>query len=108
MIYFLVTSQFNKINFNEKILEDIIGNYILSNTQQFEKNINHTKFLWKKIHICILTLDSLKPIFIDLNIDKDNKYLNETFDNVLTKNIIHIIMIFLIFVLIMKKKNLKI
>jgi hypothetical protein len=45
VIYFLVTSQFNKINFNEKILEDIIGNYILSNTQQFEKNINHTKFL---------------------------------------------------------------
>lgn len=85
VIYFLLTTQFNKINVNEKILEGIVGNYILSNTQHFGKSVNHTKFLGKKIHICILTLDSLKPIFIDLNIDKDNKYLNDTFDKVLTK-----------------------
>lgn len=85
VIYFLLTSQFNKINVNEKILEGIVGNYILLNTQQFGKSINHTKFLGKKIHICILTLDSLKPIFIDLKIDKDDLYLNETFDKILTK-----------------------
>lgn len=85
VIYFLLTTQFNKINVNEKILEGIVGNYILSNTQHFGKSVNHTKFLGKKIHICILTLDSLKPIFIDLNIDKDNEYLNQSFDKLLTK-----------------------
>lgn len=85
VIYFILTSQFNKININEKLLEGIIGNYILSNTQQKGKSINHEKYLNKNIHVCVLTLDSLKPIFIDFKIDKDNLYLNETFDKMLTK-----------------------
>ena len=34
------------------------------------------------------SVDSLNPIFIDFNIDKDNKYLNESFDKILTKKYI--------------------
>lgn len=85
VIYFILTSQFNKININEKMIEGITGNYILSNIQKYKGSINHEKYPNKNIHICILTLDSLKPIFIDFEIDKDNLYVNETFDKILTK-----------------------
>lgn len=35
------------------------------------------KYINKKIITCILTLDSLKPIFYEFNVDKNNKKLKE-------------------------------
>jgi hypothetical protein len=32
-----------------------------------------------------MTLDSIKPLFIDFKIDKNNEYLNETFEKILKK-----------------------
>lgn len=105
VIYFILSSQLNILNFNEKVLEGIISKYIILNTMESndiyntidifgdiinttDNSENYKKYLNKQIHICLLSLDSLNPIFIDFNIDKDNKYLNESFDKILTKKYI--------------------
>jgi hypothetical protein len=88
IIYFILSSQMNTLNFNEKLLEGIINKYIILNTVKTGDSKNHEKYLNKQIHLCLLTLDSLNPIFIDFNIDKDNEYLNKSFDKILTKKYI--------------------
>lgn len=70
VIQFIIKPQFNKLNFNDIIFYSLFNTFLLLNSKK-EKYIN------KKIITCILTLDSLKPIFYDFNIDKNNKVLKE-------------------------------
>lgn len=73
VLYFIIKPQFNKLNFNDIIFESIFNNFMLSNCDS-ETN-NYKKYNNKKIITCILTFDSVQPIFYDLNIDKDDKHL---------------------------------
>lgn len=61
VINFIIIPQFNKLNFYEKIFEGIINDFI------FSFYSNDDKFLNKKIITCIITLDSLEPIFIEFD-----------------------------------------
>lgn len=73
VVYFIIKPQFNKLNFNDIIFESIFNTFMLSNCC-FETG-NYNRYNNKKIITCILTLDSVQPIFYDLNIDKDDKHL---------------------------------
>jgi hypothetical protein len=70
VIQFIIKPQFNKLNFNEIMFTGLLGNFLLLNNEK-EKYIN------KKIITCILSLDSIKPIFYEFNINKNNKELKE-------------------------------
>ena len=80
-----MSSQLNILNFNEKLLEGIVSNYIISNTERPGESKNYEKYFNKQIHVCLLSLDSINPIFIDFNINKDNEILRHSFDVILTK-----------------------
>jgi hypothetical protein len=70
VIYFIIKPQFNKLNFNDIICESILNNFIILNCSSDENNYN--RYNNKKIYTCILTLDSVEPIFYELNIDKND------------------------------------
>jgi hypothetical protein len=72
VIQFIIKPQFNTINFNEIICNALLSKFMILNTK---KGNNHKKYNNKKIITCIITLDSDKPIFYELNIDKNNNEL---------------------------------
>jgi hypothetical protein len=70
VIDFIITPQFNKLNYNKIILQGIFNNFILHNVcKTHEKNCK--RYLNKQIYTCILSLDSVEPIFIDFNVDNN-------------------------------------
>ena len=72
VIYFIIKPQFNKLNFNDIIFDAIIHNYLLQNIIKLEDNNNYNRFMNKKILTYIITLDSIKPLLLDLNINKND------------------------------------
>jgi len=87
VIYFIIKPQFNELNFNNIMCESILNNYMILNCDP--DSDNYKRYNNKEIYTCILTLDSVEPIFYKLNIDKNNilmkeivkKYLLYTYTN---------------------------
>jgi hypothetical protein len=63
IIDFIITPQFNKLNFNNIMLKSIFNNFLLQNIYNKHKN-NLERYANKIIYTCILSLDSNEPIFI--------------------------------------------
>jgi hypothetical protein len=78
VIQFIIKPQFNKLNFNDIIFSGLFNTFITL-------NIDKEKYKNKKIIICILSLDSITPIFYEFNIDKNNKNLKESIKQYLLK-----------------------
>ena len=68
IINFVITPQFNKLNYNNIILNCIFNNFLLVNT--CKKYKNYERYKNKIIYACILSLDSIEPIFIKLDVDE--------------------------------------
>ncbi len=66
VIHFIISPQFNKLNFNEIIFEAIFNNHILD---YCSNENNAAKFNNKKHIACIFTLDSNMPIFYECDIN---------------------------------------
>jgi hypothetical protein len=66
IIYFIIKPQFNKLNFNEIMTDGIMHKYLLSIKPLYSD---------KKILTCIFTLDSIKPIFINFNLNNNDTFL---------------------------------
>uniref|UniRef100_A0A6C0H820 Competence protein CoiA nuclease-like domain-containing protein n=1 Tax=viral metagenome TaxID=1070528 RepID=A0A6C0H820_9ZZZZ len=75
VINFIITPHFNKLNFNNIIFDGIMNKYLLLNSCQ--KHSNYERYNNKEIITCIFTLDSLKPIFINFNVNKDDNNMKE-------------------------------
>jgi hypothetical protein len=73
VIHFIICSSFNRLNFNDNIFNSIFIKYLLMNST--DKDIK--RFANKEIYTCILTLDSVEPIFIKLDIKKDDLIFKE-------------------------------
>jgi hypothetical protein len=68
VLYFLIKPSFNKINFNEVILETIYNIYFLSNIKQ---NSNAKIYYGdRQIVVCIFTLDSSESILLSFDISE--------------------------------------
>jgi hypothetical protein len=76
IIYFIIKPQYNKLNFNNIMCESILNNFMILNCSPDYEN-NNKRYNNKKIYTCILTLDSIKPIFYELNIDKNDILMNQ-------------------------------
>ena len=76
ILNFILKPQFNKLNFNEIYCRSIYDNYLINNSKNQN---NKEKFDTKEIVNCIVTLDSVKPIFYKIPLDDDKRiYLIET------------------------------
>jgi hypothetical protein len=84
VIYFIIKPQFNKLNFNEIILASVFKNYLLMNSCITHKN-NYERFKNKIIYTCILSLDSIEPLFINLNIDENCDIIKNSIKEYLLK-----------------------
>ena len=82
IIYFILKPQFNQLNFNNIMCEAILNNFMILNCSPDSEN-NYTKYNSKKIITCILTLDSIEPIFYEINIDKNNILIKQIIKNYL-------------------------
>lgn len=78
VIQFIITPQFNKLNFNNIIFTGLFNTFM-------KLNIDKEKYKNKKIITCIMSLDSIMPIFYEFNIDKYNKDLKESIKQYLLK-----------------------
>jgi hypothetical protein len=77
VIYFIIKPQFNELNFNNIMCESILNNFMILNcTSDYENNFK--RYNNKKIYTCILTLDSIEPIFYELNVDKNNVLMKQS------------------------------
>lgn len=93
VILFIITPQFNKLNFNDIYFTSIFNEYITYNQNQtyqgisgLERNVNYKNFNGKQIITCILTLDSEEPIFITFHLKKEDVILKNIFkDAILDK-----------------------
>ena len=82
VVYFIIKPQFNELNFNNIMCESILNNFMILNcTSDYENN--YKRYNNKKIYTCILTLDSVEPIFYELNIDKNDTLLKQSIKNYL-------------------------
>jgi hypothetical protein len=81
IIDFIITPQFNKLNFNDIMMKAFFNNYLLQNT--CDKHNNYERFNNKIIYTCILSLDSIEPIFHNFNIDKNCEIIKKTINNYL-------------------------
>ena len=81
IIDFIITPQFNKLNINNIMMKAFFNNYLLQNT--CDKHNNYERFNNKIIYTCILSLDSVKPIFKNFNIDKNCEIIKKTINNYL-------------------------
>ena len=83
VIFFIIKPQFNKLNFNEIIFDGIYKKYMLYGVNAATKN--YSRYSGKKIISCLLTLDSVAPIFYDFDIEKDNVVVKESLKSSLLK-----------------------
>ena len=76
VIHFIITPQFNKLNFNNIICNGILNKYLLLNPCETTEK-NYIKYNNKQIITCIFTLDSVKPLFINFNVNKSDIIIKE-------------------------------
>lgn len=72
VIFFVVKPQFNNLNFNKVILDILFDSLIVQNCR--DEN-NAARYDGKKVFACIFTFDSIRPIFVDPSISKDDDML---------------------------------
>jgi hypothetical protein len=75
VINFIITPQFNKLKFNYIMFDGIMNKYLLLNPSQ--NNNNFDRYNNKEIITCIFSLDSIQPIFINFNINKNDNIIRE-------------------------------
>ena len=75
VINFIITPQFNKLNFNNIMFNGIMNKYLLLNSCQTHNNFD--RYNNKEIITCIFTLDSIQPIFINFNVNKNDNIIKE-------------------------------
>ena len=75
VINFIITPQFNKLKFNDIMFDGIMNKYLLLNPSQ--NNNNFDRYNNKEVISCILSLDSIQPIFINFNINKNDNIIRE-------------------------------
>ena len=88
IIDFIITPQFNKLNFNNIMLTSVFNNFLLQNIYNKHKN-NFERYSNKIIYTCILSLDNSEPIFIKLNIDKNCNIIKNSIENYLLNDYIY-------------------
>jgi hypothetical protein len=84
VIYFIIKPQFNEINFNNTICELLLNNFMILNCSSDSEN-NYKRYYNKKIYTCILTLESIEPIFYELNINKNDIIMKQCVQQYLFK-----------------------
>jgi len=75
VVFFIIKPQFTALNFNNIMVDLILYIFTILNVNKDENNsriTNFDRYTGKIIHACIITLDSDKPIFYTINIDKCN------------------------------------
>ena len=77
IIYFIIKPQFNELNFNKIMCDSILDNFMILNCSSDSEN-NYKRYNNKKIYTCILTFDTIEPIFYELQIDKNTILLKQT------------------------------
>ena len=82
VIYFIIKPQFNELNFNNVICDAILDNFMIVNSSS-EHEKNYERYNNKKVLTCILTLDTLEPIFYELNIHKNDALMKQSIKNYL-------------------------
>ncbi len=70
VIDFIITPQLNKLNYNQIILSGIFNNFLLQNVSDKHEN-NCKRYLNKQVYTCILSLDSIEPLFINFNVNNN-------------------------------------
>lgn len=70
IIYFIIAPQYNKLNFSQILIKEILLNFVILNSKNNSNNYNRYKN--KKIYSCIFTCDLETPIFHELNINSDD------------------------------------
>jgi hypothetical protein len=68
VIHFMIQPTLNKLNYTKTIIEIFLHSYLIKNSNS-ETN-NYTRYNDKKVIACIMTLDSIKPILINVDVDK--------------------------------------
>jgi hypothetical protein len=81
VINFIIKPQFNKLNFYEIMCSGVLNKYLLLNP--CSKSKNYDRYNDKQVITCILTLDSVKPIFINFNVNKNDIIIKEIIKNYL-------------------------
>lgn len=71
IVYIMIIPQLNKLNLKRTLLSVILSNFLLKNCDTCSEN--YTRYSEKKVAVCILTLDSMKPLFIDINLEKKDE-----------------------------------
>ncbi len=84
VIHFIITPQFNKLNFNNIMFNGIMNKYLLLNSCSSHNNYN--RYNNKEIITCIFTLDSVQPIFINFNVNKNDNIIKEHIKSYLITN----------------------
>lgn len=82
VIYFLIKPQFNGVNFNSVITEAIYDNFMLKNCETNKRKIdnrpdNFDRYNGKEIITCIITFDSLQPVFYRIKVDDNDDIMRE-------------------------------
>ena len=81
VIYFIIKPQFNELNFNNIMCEILLHNFMILNCGKDTEN--YKRYNNKKIYTCIVTFDSIEPIFYELNIDKNDILMKQCVKNYL-------------------------
>jgi hypothetical protein len=82
VVYFVIRPRFNKLTFNDTICSLLIDNFMLLNCSLDSEN--YLRYNGKEIYSCVLTLDSIEPIFYKLDIEKNNVVMIDTIKKYLT------------------------
>ena len=80
VIFFIIKPQFNILNFYDVIFKALMSTFMILNVSP-DCNItitNYERFNGKKLYACILTFDSCKPIFYELNIERNNTLMTQS------------------------------
>ena len=75
VLFFIITPQFNKLNFNEIMFNGIMNKHLLLNSCSTQNN--YERYNNKKIITCIFTLDTIQPIFINFNVDNNDNIIKD-------------------------------
>ena len=76
VLFFIITPQFNKLNFNDIMFNGIMNKHLLLNSCSTQEN--YKRYNNKKIITCIFTLDTIQPIFINFNVDNNDNIIKDS------------------------------
>jgi hypothetical protein len=83
-----IKPQFNKLNYNQVLMNSIFDTYLISNIKKEDSNNNYKRFNGKKIISVVFTLDRKEPYYIDWDNLINNELLLNTIFNYLKEEYI--------------------